>query len=313
MANEFIIREGFNSKSDVIVTGSLTATSITGSLITASYADTASYSFNSTTASLIQNITSASYATTALSASIASASYKTLNNSASLYASYGISSSLWTTTFGNNGYISSTFFNTNGNMFGAVASLRTAYANNIFLHPVYINKTGTLSRFAIFGSLTGATPATSWRVAVYSNSNLMLPQTKLFEFDSNIIPTTARYFYEVSSSSSGPVLQQGQIYWLAALAEGGITNLNYVYLQSTAAYPSTNRIMNPLLGSLIPASENAIRNISHYTYFTPSTGSALPASLSQSITFYTASAYGGTQVGQSGSLIPVGPFIKLNY
>jgi len=312
MANEFIIREGFNSKSDVIVTGSLTATSITGSLITASYADTASYSFNSTTASLIQNITSASYATTALSASIASASYKTLNNSASLYAPNGISSSLWTTTFGNNGYISSTFFNTNGNMTAASASLRAAYANNIFLHPVYINKTGTLARFAIFGNLTGATPATSWRVAVYSNSNLMLPQTKLFEFESNITPATSRYFYEVSSSS-GPVLQQGQIYWLAALAEGGITNLNYVYLQSTAAYPSTNRIMNPLLGSLIPASENAIRNISHYTYFTPSTGSALPTLLSQSITFYTASAYGGTQVGQAGSLIPVGPFIKLNY
>jgi hypothetical protein len=311
MANEFIIREGFNSRSNVIVTGSLTATSITGSLITASYANTASYSFNSTTASLIQNTTSASYATTSLSASIASASYKTINNSASLYAPYGISSSTWVTNFGNNGYISSTFFNTNGNITNASGSFRTAYANNIFLHPVYISKTGTLTGFAIFGNLTIATPASSWRVAIYSNSNLMLPQTKLFEFSSSITPTTSRYFYEVSSS--GPVLQQGQIYWLAASAEGGITNLNYSYLQSTAAYPSTNRIMNPLLGSLIPASENAIRNISHYTYFIPSTGSALPASLSQSIAFYTASAYGGTQVGQAGSLIPVGPFIKLNY
>jgi hypothetical protein len=312
MANEFIIREGFNSKLDVTVTGSLTVTSITGSLLTASYADTASYSLNTLTASFVQNIESASYATNALSASRTSVSYKTLNNSASLYAPYGISSSLWTTNFGNNGYISSTLFNTNGNIGDANATIRSSYVNNLFLYPVYINKTGTLSKFAIFGRLVGATPAASWRVAVYSNSNILLPQTKLFEFDSNITPTTSRYFYEVSASS-GPTLQQGQIYWLAASAEGGISNLNYVYLQSTTAFPSTNRIMNPLLGSTIPVFENAIRNIAYYTYSIPSTGSALPTELSQSIAFYSAVSYGGTQGAATVGIIHVGPFIKLNY
>jgi hypothetical protein len=195
---------------------------------------------------------------------------------------------------------------------GANVTVRSSYTNNIFLHPIYINKTGILSRFSIMGNLTGATPATSWRVGIYSNSNIMLPKTKLLEFDSNIIPTTARYFYEVTSSSN-LVLQQGQIYWLAASAEGNITNLNYTYLQSLTTNPSTNRIMNPLLGSTIPVFENAIRNIAYYTYSIPSTGSALPTELSQSIVFYSAVSYGGTQGTQNFSTLHVGPFIKLNY
>ena len=311
MANEFVIREGFDSKSSVIVTGSLTATSITGSLVTASYGITASYSINSNTASLVQTITSASYSINALSASIASDSYKTLNNPAALYALSGISSSQWTTNFGNNGYISSTFFHTNGNVGGGgTLGFRTSYANSIFLTPVYINRTGTLSTFSIIGNL-GGSPTGSWRVGVYSNSNIMLPQTKIFEFENRIFPLGPRTFYEVSSSS-GPVLQQGQIYWLAVSSEENTNTLNYTYVQHTAAYPSQNRTLNPLLGTSTPILQNAIRNVAHLRYNIPTTGSALPTLLSQSISFYTASVYGGNQ-GNGYSTVHVGPFIKLNY
>ena len=314
MANEFIIREGFRSKSNVIVTGSLTVTSITGSLVTASYGITASYSLNSNTASLVQTIISASYSATALSASIASASYDTLNNPAALYAPIGISSSGWTTNAGNNGYISSNLFYTNGNIGGGnTAAFRTgSYTNTIYLTPIYISKTGTLARFAIVGTVLGA-PTGSWRVGVYSNSSNMLPETKVFEFSSNILPGATRTFYEVTSSS-GPILQQGQIYWLAASAEGLVSNISYTYLQHTAAVRSMNKLISPLLGSTTPILENAIRNVAHYRYNIPTTGSALPALLSQSISFYTASVYGGDMGGGSNlGTVHIGPFIKLNY
>ena len=314
MANEFIIREGFRSKTNVIVTGSLTVTSITGSLVTASYGITASYSLNSNTASLVQTITSASYSTTALSASIASASYKTLINSASLYASSGVSSSNWNTNFGNNGYISSTFFYTTANIgAGNTAGIRTSYSSSITLTPIYINRTGTLAKFAIIGTVLGA-PTGSWRVGVYSNSSNMFPETKIFEFDTNISPGAARTFYEVSSSS-GPVLQQGQIYWLAVSAEGNITNISYTYLSHTTIVPSQNRIFNQVLGSSIPILQNAVRNIAHYRYNIASTGSALPTPLSQNSSSYSVYSYGGDQsgAGTGPGTIHIGPFIKLNY
>jgi hypothetical protein len=315
MANEFIIREGFSSKSNVIVTGSLTVTSITGSLVTASYGITASYSLNSNTASLVQNITSASYSNTTLSASLASVSYKTLNNPAASYALSGISSSNWNTNFGNNGYISSTFFHTNANIGSALTTgFRTSYSGSITLTPVYINRTGTLSTFAIIGSLLGS-PTGSWRVGVYSNSNNMLPETKIFEFSSDIFPAGPRTFYQVSSSS-GPVLQQGQIYWLAVSAIGNTSNITYTYLQHAAATPSQNRIFNQVLGSSIPILQNAVRNIAHYKYDigVAATASALPTPLPQTTSSYTVYSYGSAQAAvPTFGTIHIGPFIKLNY
>lgn len=311
MANEFVIREGFSSKSSVTVTGSLTVSSITGSLATASYAITASYSQNSTTASFVQTILTASYSTTGLSASISDVSNKTLNNSASLYAPYGISSSIWNNNFGNNGYISSTFFYTNGNINQAVAGYRGFYSSSIILTPIYINKTGVLRSFAIIGTILGS-PTGSWRVGVYSNSNRMLPETKLFEFDRNIAPTAnVRVFYEVTTSV-GPTLYQGQIYWLAASTEQNFSNVSYAYVQHVAgATLSQNKVMNPLLGSDIPILENSIRNIAHYKYPLASTGSALPSTLSQNTGSYIPMSYGVDQGGYG--TMHIGPFIKLNY
>lgn len=311
MPNEFIIREGFSSRGNVVVTGSLTVTSITGSLTTASYAITASFSNNSNTASFIQVIPTASYAATGLSASISVETNKTIYNPAASYAQVGVSSSLWNTTFGNNGYITPVFFQTNGNVGQAVASLRSFYTNSIFLTPIYINKTGVLARFGIFGTLLGS-PTGSWRVGVYSNSTNMLPQNKVFEFDTNIFPTANfRVLYEVTTSA-GPTLQQGQIYWLATSTEHNFSNISYTYVQHTeGAYMSQNRVINPLLGSAIPITENAIRNIAYYRYAIPSTGSAMPLTLSQSISFYTTVDYGANQGNNSS--IHMGPFIKLNY
>jgi hypothetical protein len=312
MANEFIIREGFSSKANVTVTGSLIASSITGSLLTASFAITASYSGNSNTSSFVQTITTASYATTGLSASRASVSNITLNNPASLYAPNGISSSLWNTSFGNNGYISSNFFYTNGNVGQAAAGYRGFYSSSIILTPVYINKTGILSSFAIFGTLLGA-PTGSWRVGVYSNSVNMLPETKVFEFDRNVSPTANfRVLYEVTTSV-GPTLYQGQIYWLAASTEGAFNNISYTYLQNNPVVNVfiQNKLMNPLLGSDIPILENSIRNIAHYKYPLVSTGSALPSILSQDTGAYIPMSYGVDQ-GNFGTM-HIGPFIKLIY
>jgi hypothetical protein len=318
MPNEFIIREGFSSKGGTIISGSLTVTSFTGSLVTASNAITSSYSVNSNTASFVQTILSSSYAPTSVSASIASVSYKTINNPPASYAPYGISSSLWTTNFGNNGYISSNIFHTNTSYGPGSNAIRPTYSSSIYLTPVYINKTGQLTRFAVFGGLNLAAQSTgSWRVAVYSNSTVMLPKTKLFEFERNIATPTGsivRLLYE-TTSSQGPVLQQGQIYWLATSVEGFVSNVTHMFLVDSPTVlnlPSANRMISPLLGTSMPISQNAIRNICHYKYPLTSTGSALPNELSQSTSFYSVIGY-GVDGGNSFGTVHIGPFIKLDY
>ncbi len=318
MANEFVIREGFNSESNVVVSGSLIVSNVTGSLVSASYAISSSYSINSNTSSFIQSILTSSYAVTALSSSRSGVSNKTLNNSASLYAQTGVSSSSWTTLSGNNGYISSNFFHTNG-AYGSLANSiqRGTYSSSIYLTPIYINRTGILSRFAVMCNLAVAgTAPGNIRAAVYTNSNTMLPKSKLFEFESKInLPASInRTFYEVTTSS-GPTLQQGQIYWLAASVEDNVSNFNYTYLTDNIAVinlPSSNRIFNPILGSSIPIIENAVRNIGHYRYNLSSTGSALPNELVQDTSLYIASSYSTNNGGNFGT-VHIGPFIRLIY
>lgn len=310
MPNEFIIREGFISKQPVTITGSLNVSgSITGSLITASYGVSASYTFNALSASLVQNTTSASYALSATSASRANQATKILNYSAALYTTSPITNSM-AVPLGNLGYISTTpvgFSN------ALVLSGPDKPSGSMFLTPVYISKTGTLTKIGIPAQSSAGSPTGSIRLAIYSNSTSMLPDQLLLDAGP-LYPTTTRAFQELTIAG-GPVLSQGQMYWIASMLCDTITRVDYLSMQWTAGAGllanSQNKIFNPLLGVSVPTTENALKQIAYYRY-SPASTASFTGSLPQTTASYTAISYGsnrGTSPGSSS--IFIGPSIYL--
>jgi hypothetical protein len=317
MANEFIIREGLDSKKSIIITGSLTVTNgITGSLNTASYGLTASYAVNALTASLTQNILSASYVVNTTSASYASQALSVTGYTPSTYSPSNITSS-YSLLIGDLGYITPVFscmFN-----HGILSNTNKALAaNTIWLSPIHINRTGTVSRMGV--ACAGATTGTSGsiRLGIYTNSNAMLPDQLLFDGGLNgalITPAanTSRLFYE-APVTNGPVLYAGEIYWFAMMVGGNPANISFLTMNNAAGFVATsqNRVFNPLLGVGIPINENALRNIAYYRYGVGSAGtSSFTSSLPQTSSAYTSSLY-GTNDGITGT-IPLGPFTLLTY
>jgi hypothetical protein len=290
MANEFIIREGFDSKFDVVISGSLNVYNITGSLTTSSYAITSSYTFNSISASFVNTIPTASYTLLANTASFA-----TLGSFVSQYTTNYTSTKL------------NPAFNTGGNGIGYLtplyypfvnvqSALNNRQANTIYVTPLFINSNCTVTKIGIPCQRSAGT--NTIRLGLYTNSNLMLPDTKLI--DEVITPSTQRFFYE--STLATPVsLQAGEIYWLASLicgipaGAGTIFNdINYLSISWVASVWQNlpiNRLINPLLGSETPVNQNAIRHISYYAFNTTSTAS-LQNTLPQTPGSYTVYSYG---------------------
>lgn len=310
--NEFIIREGFISNG-LIVTGSLTAYTVTGSVATASYAATSSYSIISATASLVTAITSASYSSYAVSASYSNTSNKLTNYTLGTYKPTNVTTS-YSASSGDIGYIFSTvnFMTSPGTL---TTANRNSYLNSMVLSPIVAPITGTVSKMMVFGQSVGLGATGSVRLGIYSNSNSMLPSDLILDAGIvNILGT--RMGYETSTIPSGPVLTQGETYWLSMLLVGpGNNQGSYLtFLQATLAnlYPQ-NRIFNPLLGVAAPSADLSIRNIVNYRYYLSNT-SSLPSTLPQSATSYTASAYGVIDAAApSGpaTTIPMGPGVYI--
>lgn len=293
MANEFVIREGFISESDTIITGSLIVTAgITGSLVTASYAITASYSLNSLTASLVSNITTASYTNFATSASTA-----TLGSFVPNYVNNYTTTQLnpvFNTGSTGIGYISPMMNNT----LNTIAASSNRQFNTIYLTPLYINSNCIVRKIGILSQKNGAGNQ-SIRLGIYTNSNSMLPDTNLSDVEIFPLGDNVSRFYETTLST--PInLQTGEIYWLASMlcgsGLGGVHNsINYRTAGPafTVQQLSANKIYNTLLGSSAPINQNAIRHISYYALTVASTAS-LQASLPQTAGSYIVYSYGGT-------------------
>jgi hypothetical protein len=318
MANEFIIREGLVSKSDVTITGSLTVVGgITSSLATASYAITASYSNNSLTASLVSTIPTSSYTVFAESASLA-----TLGSFVPSYVKNYTATQLEpnniTGSFGI-GYLSP--------MPTPINNTQTAQANRqsntMYLTPIYINSNCTVRKIGVL-SQRGGTNNTV-RLGLYTNSNLMLPETNLF--DTFVTPTATARFYETTLDT--PInLQAGEIYWIASMLCGGTIFVNGVGVVQNIVYRTVdttllilpqsgiNKMFNQLLGSSIPTDQNAIKGVSYYAYTVASTAS-LQATLPQTPGSYTVYSYGArfsnAVQGTSYSTTFIPPMIYVTY
>jgi hypothetical protein len=311
MANEFIIREGLSSESSVIITGSLVVTGgITASLATSSYSITSSYSLNSLSASLVSNIPSASFVSFVSSASIATLasnvpSYSTNYTATRLNPNY-------TTGSTGIGYLSPLYYF----FVNSAAAASNRQFNTMYLTPIYINSNCTVTKIGIQCQKNGATNNTV-RLGIYTNSNLMLPETNLS--DTVISPSTDNVsrFYESTLATPLP-LQAGEVYWLASMLCGtGTTFLNAINYRtvdpSLATLPQIpfHRFISPLLGSSIPTNQNAIKNITYYAYTVASTAS-LQATLPQTPGSYTVYSYGArvtTPASHSNTFIPPAIFV----
>jgi len=314
MANEFIIRDGFQSKFGLVVTGSLTVTAgITGSLSTASYAITAGFASTGVSASLTNNIDSSSYSIFANSASYAIlgtyVSSSTINYTAPQVSPTDLASSI-----GSVGYLSP-MYNFHNNLQAAHNNRQT---NTIYLTPLLINSNCIVKKIGIPCQRTVTTVGI--RLGIYTNSDLMLPETNIM--DENLTPiANARVLHEVTASTVVS-LKAGEIYWLATMMTGNVTQpplavtVNYV----TTAWANTfqnsayNRLFNPLMGLAPPSNQNAMRHISYYAFTTASTGS-LQASLPQTALSYTVYSYGAKStlagVNNTNTFLP--PVIQVSY
>jgi hypothetical protein len=295
MANEFVIREGFSSEANATITGSLTVTGgITGSLASASYAITASYSINALTASLVSSIPTASFTNFAVSASQA-----TLGSFVPSYATNYTTTQLnpnFITGITGSGYLSPMLYSTVNT--GTATANRQL--NTVYLTPLYINSNCTVRKIGVLSQRVGAN--NNIRLGLYTNSNLMLPETNLSDTVITPLDNTAR-FYEAALAT--PVnLQAGEIYWIASMLCGGavvvgggvgtVANISYRTVDTqllSLPQGGINKIYNNLLGSTAPINQNAIKHISYYALTVASTAS-LQASLPQTPGSYTIYSYG---------------------
>jgi hypothetical protein len=312
--NEFIIRSGFNVKNDVIITGSLNVYNITGSITSASYGITASYTFQAITASLVTTIPSSSYTTYAISSSYADVADRLNNYSLGTYEAVNITTS-YAASSGDLGYTFSTVNSIASPGTFSIAN-RAAFLNSLVLSPIVAPITGTVTKMLVMGQSVGVGSTGSVRLGIYSNSRAMLPDTLILDAGSASLFPTVRMGYETDAIVGGPRLQQGEIYWLAMVTVNpGAGNTSYLTFNNSTLlnlFPF-NRIFNPLLGVAYPSNDLSIRTLANYRYRLDNTAS-LPLTLPQTISSYTASAYGvidpGAPSGVAGT-IPIGPAVYI--
>jgi hypothetical protein len=316
MANEFIIREGFLSNGSTTVTGSLIVTSgITGSLNTASYAFTASYTTNALSASITTTITSASYSTTALSSSY---SIQASNIIGTVTASYLLPQN--TTTLSNiilpgTASIGGILYPFNSMTILNIAQFNavTNAQGTIYLTPIAIQSSCVPIKLGVVAN-TSLANAGRITLGIYSGTDRMLPDA-LLTSASILNIGTIRTVY-TGSVSNTITLQKDQIYWLAMVmsgSAGGNSQNSYAtnnFISSTSWFGFTqNRLFNPLLGVQIPINTISLRQVAYYT--TSSANQLLPTTLPNTTSSYTVLAYNSrsTQGGNNAGSVPFPPLI----
>jgi len=291
MANEFVTRNGFISKADSIITGSLTTTGgLTGSILSASYSLTASYSQNAQTASFVTTAISASYSTVAITASYA------ITASVNMDISYDPSQLV---TQGLS-YISPNW------CFAEVTGSYTSVPglNNIILTPVFIHKTCTLNSLGLTFASTASGVTTTARLGIYTDSGNMLPLSLSQDLAFLTSSVTTSQFMEMSSAPVNSVILNAKtIYWVAVVGDAALK----LPVPRTA-----NSLYNPLLQVELSASAVVasvypiVKNISSYGYVSASAVNGLPATLPQTAASYVVNSY-------FTSSAYIGPILKVTY
>lgn len=314
MANEFIIREGFFSKNQAIITGSLIVTSgITASLDTASFAFTSSYSTFALSASITTNISSASYSNFTETSSY---SLQTFYISGSLSASILPKQITSIITQPATASVGGVLFPFNASSIYTLALFNTPTNAQgiVYLTPIAIQSSCIVQKLGVLCNTAVVNPG-SIRVGIYSNSSNMLPSTLLTSASLTGLTTIRRVY--TSSVSDNITLQKDEIYWLGMVMSGS-AGANSQNSYATTGYTSgftqwfgytQNKLFNPLLGVYTPVSTISLRQIAYYT--TSSITHLLPTSLSPTASQYGVLSYNDrtTTGGTSAATSPIPPFI----
>lgn len=286
MPNEFVARNGFISLSGSVVSGSLTVTGgLTGSILSASYSITASYSPNSATASFVVSAISASFSTTAVSASYA------LTASAWQKPSYAPTQTI--------GYITPQM------AFGEITGSTGTRPgiNNILATPFLVHKDCTLDGLFVSFCSSGSGIATTASLGIYSDNGSTLPQTLLRGGMLARTDSSSLFQHQLVAPSIPLQLRAKTIYWVAIVGDNGL-----VLPIVTGTIP--NLLYNPILGIEVTASAivssffPVYRNITSYGFVSASAGNpaiGLPATLPQTTGSYTVNSY----TTQSNFILPL--------
>jgi hypothetical protein len=252
--NEFIIRNGFTSKGGLQVTGSLTVLGgITGSCTTASFSISASYATNAVTASLTSLIDSSSYSNYSETSSYAYEAESVLNPNYNGWINPNL---------GNIGISAHWWYPINETSIAMAGNI----TQSLILAPIEIYKNCTVDRLISIYNHTAAAVTSSF--FIYSNSDKLLPQNKLFQ--ANVSGSSGGTRTGSFSPTSSIPLKAGEIYWLGVAMQN--TNGTYpVYRASPIVIPNTaGRVYNPILGVATPNTASAyIQNITHYVLSIP--------------------------------------------
>jgi hypothetical protein len=267
MPNEFITRNGFISNSGSVITGSLTTTGgLTGSVLSASYSISASFSQNSTTASYAISAISASFASSSLSSSYA------LTASAGLDDAYDISQP---TTPGI-GYITPSL------CFTEVTGAYTAIPglDNIILTPFLTYMDCTLTGSGLTFGSTGSGVLTTARMGIYADNGNMLPGTLIYDLGPVSSSITTLVYSALTSSIR---LNAKTVYWTAVVGDNAL---------KLPVPLSVNGMYNPILQVYVTSSgATSHRNIFSYGIVSGSSSSGLPSALPSTTASYTVNSY----------------------
>lgn len=291
MPNEFVARNGFISKQDSIVTGSVNATAgVYGSITSASYSITASYGNLALSASYVASAISSSYSLFSVTSSntvtasvYALPSYAPTVGLQSPFSSYISPYYCWTETTGS--FLS-----------------RAIGLDNIIVTPILINKSCILSKIGLSIASTSSGVATTVNLGIYNDNGAMLPST-LIQSLGNISTTSSSLQFIETSPNPTLSLDAKKIYWLAFSGDNALR----------VGIPShDNVLLNPLLGieitSSLPVAGQYItyKNITNYGTQSAGSNITLPSSLGQVASTYTVYSY-------SSASSYIGPIINVTY
>lgn len=284
MSNEFVARNGFISKQDSEITGSLTVTNgLTGSVLSASYSVTASYSNTSVSASYVLSALTASYATYAVTTSYA------LTASAGLDTAYAITQP----TTPNIGYISPNMCMTE------VTGSATAIPglDNIIVIPFLVYADCVLTGSGLTFGSTGSGVETKARLGIYADNGNMLPGNRIQDigFLSSSVTTIA---YQQLNANPAITLKAKQVYWTVVVGDNAL---------KLPVPRLVNGMYNPILQVQITGSGlTSHRNIFSYGFVSGGAATNLPLTMSATTTAYTVNSY----FTSSGF---IGPILKVVY
>lgn len=290
MSNSFVARNGFNSFSSSIISGSLVVTGdIISNITSASYVVSSSFSNTAATASHVLSALSASYSEFSVSSSYS------LTASAIVGTSHA-------PTVG----LAAIYPNVIVTIVTSSVSASIGL-DRVLLTPFTVDRKCTVSTMGtMFGSNTAGQDATV-RLGLYNDDGNIMPSTLIKEFGYLSSSVISLGYQSLTPTSPAIVLEKDTVYWTALVGNDRTT----LPIPGNIGASTTNAMYNPLLGVIPMAVTGTFTNARDFNIvgiISASAGSnlALPTTMSSNINTYTLCT------GSNTNLF-VGPMLTINY